>query len=43
MAVGIETTYKAKSSILKQISQECKLCSDSYQANKSLEDVLGTK
>lgn len=32
MAVGIEATYKAESCILKQVSQKCKLCSDSYQA-----------
>lgn len=32
MAVGIEATQKAKSCILKQITQECKLCADSYQA-----------
>lgn len=43
MAVGVETTYKARSCILKQRSQECNLCSDSCQANKSLEEVLGTK
>lgn len=32
MAVGIEATYKAQSCILKQVSQECTLCSDSNQA-----------